>query len=1036
MSNLKTDENARKAAIDPSRSFIVQAPAGSGKTELLTQRFLKLLCHVKHAPEEIIAITFTRKAAAEMRQRVLEALNKASNKVTPLSPHEQHTAQLAKKALEKDTAQGWQLQNNPNRLRILTIDALAGYLVKQMPITADISAKLNIAENPLPYYEEAVDALLLSLQENPPWKASLIKLLLHLDNRAALVEHLLTIILSKREQWLPHLMGHQHRPQSLKKQLNTALQNIVIDTLQTAKAHVNDAILSELIPLADFAGRYCSAHQQNSHITRCKNLTTLDSTLEALPVWQGVAELLLTQKGEWRKRITKRQGFPAKGETAHETAILKVTKQQMTSLLDTLQDHDALRAALQAVALCPPTQYNAHQWAIIEALIELLPVLAAQLTVIFNRENITDFIELNLAALRALGEPDHPTDLALHLDYRINHLLIDEFQDTSVMQYTLIERLIAGWQANEGRSIFIVGDPMQSIYRFRHAEVGLFIRAQQQGIANMPLHSLTLMRNFRSSRPIVDWINQTFATLFPTRTDMSLGAAPYSPAIAAKNTTDSQIEWQLSLNDDGTEEAEKTALLIQQIQKNHPQESIAILVRSRSHLTHIVDRLHAEKINFQAVDLEPLATTADVLEIHTVTRALLHRMDNIAWLALLRAPYCGLSLSDLHTIAQKASKTSIYRLLKAHSEGSETLSSLSDDAQLRLNHRFPAIYHAIENAGRSTLHHRLTQLWQALDAHQTLQRPSQHNHIEAYLTLIDNLENQHATLSLALIEQGLGKLYAKSPADAQTRLQIMTIHKAKGLEFDHVILPGLHRKTPHDAHLLLKWLERPNQYGQNDLILSPIKATDQDNDPIYQYLVRMDNAKSSLETIRLLYVAITRAKRSLYLLGNAWQEDHTLKQPPSSSFLSLLWGQAQPHFSDTPPKNIVSEETITQPLLKRFTRAYFTSKPIESIDRVNQSHPIALPAIDNNAAIMGIVIHQLLEQIANHQWKINIDAHRIAIQLTQHGMLIEAIPTHTQIILHTIASVKEDPRAQWILSPHHQDAHNEYSLSIVVNHVQ
>jgi len=187
---MNTDELARQAAIDPTRSFIVQAPAGSGKTELLIQRFLQLLCHVHQKPEEIIAITFTRKAAAEMRQRILEALAKANSNVMPITPHEQLTWRLASKALERDKTLHWELQKNPNRLRIMTIDALSAHIVRQMPIPAALNSSLNITENPFRYYQEAAETLLLSLSESPTWKSTLEVLLLHLDNQAYLLQKL------------------------------------------------------------------------------------------------------------------------------------------------------------------------------------------------------------------------------------------------------------------------------------------------------------------------------------------------------------------------------------------------------------------------------------------------------------------------------------------------------------------------------------------------------------------------------------------------------------------------------------------------------------------------------------------------------------------------------------------------------------------------------------------------------------------------------------------------------------------------------
>ena len=130
---------------------------------------------------------------------------------------------------------------------------------------------------------------------------------------------------------------------------------------------------------------------------------------------------------------------------------------------------------------------------------------------------MVDFTEVAHAALRALGEADAPTDLALILDQRIEHLLVDEFQDTSFTQLDLLARLTAGWSHGDGRSLFLVGDPMQSIYRFREAEVALFARVERQGLGALALVPLQLTRNFRAQAGPVEWVNSRFAMLFPRR---------------------------------------------------------------------------------------------------------------------------------------------------------------------------------------------------------------------------------------------------------------------------------------------------------------------------------------------------------------------------------------------------------------------------------------------------------------------------------------------------------------------------------------
>ena len=126
------DAGERFQALDPAQSFIVQAPAGSGKTALLIQRYLRLLAYVD-APEEIVAITFTRKAAAEMRTRVLAALEIGSQPADAETAHEKLNRELSAAVLQRDRQSGWHIAANPERLRIQTIDSLCAALTRVMP---------------------------------------------------------------------------------------------------------------------------------------------------------------------------------------------------------------------------------------------------------------------------------------------------------------------------------------------------------------------------------------------------------------------------------------------------------------------------------------------------------------------------------------------------------------------------------------------------------------------------------------------------------------------------------------------------------------------------------------------------------------------------------------------------------------------------------------------------------------------------------------------------------------------------------------
>src|SRR3990167_4010657 len=280
MNNLIQDAKQRERALDPRQSFIVQAPAGSGKTELLTQRFLVLLHHAAQ-PEEILAITFTRKAAAEMRSRIIRALQDAKNNKEITSSHAKKTRELACHVLERDQHSGWNLLNNPNRLRIQNIDSFNAYLTRQLPVLAHFGAPPGIADDAKFLYQHAVREFLSHLEENVAWSDAIAQLLNHLDNDINTLEELLTNMLAKREQWLPHITINAN-DHNLRKTLETSLKNIFLSTLEKVKQEIPAEYKQELFFLAQFA----------------KNNLSLEIEIELF-----LPELLLTNELTYRKKM-------------------------------------------------------------------------------------------------------------------------------------------------------------------------------------------------------------------------------------------------------------------------------------------------------------------------------------------------------------------------------------------------------------------------------------------------------------------------------------------------------------------------------------------------------------------------------------------------------------------------------------------------------------------------------------------------------------------------------------------------------------
>ena len=199
------DAREREQALDPERSFIVQAPAGSGKTELLIQRYLALLARVAE-PEEIISITFTRKAAAEMRQRIVTALDRGKNPEAPHEPHALKTWTLARAVLLQNDRRGWRISENPSRLKIQTIDSLCAGLTRQMPCLSRFGVQPQIAERPEALYRQAARNTMADLESGAAWSPAIEALVRHLDNHLAKIEALVAGMLAKRDQWLRHVM--------------------------------------------------------------------------------------------------------------------------------------------------------------------------------------------------------------------------------------------------------------------------------------------------------------------------------------------------------------------------------------------------------------------------------------------------------------------------------------------------------------------------------------------------------------------------------------------------------------------------------------------------------------------------------------------------------------------------------------------------------------------------------------------------------------------------------------------------------------
>ena len=1055
------DQRERLRALDPLRSFIVQAPAGSGKTGLLTQRFLVLLAIVDE-PEEIIAITFTRKAASEMSQRIIQALQSARRDPAPDSAYERHTWELARRVLTRDQSRDWKLLESPSRLRIQTIDSLCAQLVGQMPVCSKLGALPAITDNADALYLEAARLTILALEGDTEWTAAIAHLIQHLDNRLDKLQRLIADMLARRDQWLRHIIDIANTDQ-IRAHLERGLTNQVLTVLQALNECTPVIYQREILELTHFAANQLQAEIGQDKISRCSSMQEWPGCQRRdRLLWEGIADLLLTQAGDWRKKVTMKIGFPAPTSVrdAKAKAFFSEMKQRMLDLLIALQGEESFRKQLLLLKQLPPDQYEDDEWETLQALFRLLKVAAGYLVLVFRRSGQVDFAEISIAAIHALGEPEMPTDLALALDYRIRHMLVDEFQDTSFNQAELLARLTAGWQSGDGRTLFLVGDPMQSIYRFRQAEVGLFLDIRdREFFGQIQMTSIRLLVNFRSQRGIVDWVNQYFPRIFPALDDVTAGAVAYAYAKAFHPASNNDaVTVYPFLQKDDLAEADQIVTIVQQSRETQPNGKIAILVRTRTHLTSIVVRLRQAGLRFQAVEIERLAQRPVIQDLTALTRALLHPGDRIAWLAVLRAPFCGLSLHDMYCIASKNFGQTVIDALHAPCP----LAGLSEDGRQRLERMLPVLDCAMSLRDRTSLRGSVEGVWIQLGGPACVMSETDLADAEVYFQLLEKFDEAGYHPDVQELDEQLAQLFALPDVAADDTLQIMTLHKAKGLEFDTVILPGLGKRPRPDRERLLNWLECRTQSESIDLLCAPISAQGSDKNLISAYLLSIEKSKAIVEDARLLYVAATRAKHRLHLLGHMQVDtgapENTMPLPPVDTLLAKLWPAVATHYHarlrETPDLMILGESNNRSGLQQDIGRIRLAADwqppdvpegiqfPVSS-ERNQITEPINFDWAGETARLVGQTVHRLLQRIGligiEDLSQSDLSRYEQAgrLLLKQYGVAPQFLDGAMQQVSTALKVMcVDDAVGRWILSGQHQEARCEWALSRLINETE
>ncbi len=1110
-----SDAAQREQALDIHASWIVEAPAGSGKTGLLIQRYLKLLADDSVTqPEQVLAITFTLKATAELRDRVIKALEEARRQ-SPFdeeSDFAQTTRALATGVLARSETLGWDLLSQPQRMNVRTIDSVCAEIAGMLPLLSGSGGARTPVEAPMAFYREAARRTLMQLGgSDAALHAALNTLFLHRDGNLGNCERLIASMLQGRDQWgelVP--LGHEELSDDsleneVRPKLERALKHAIYAKLTRVTQRMPQPLLKELTAFAAELAHAPGYNGADSPIALCAELHNAPGeTAEYLDHWRALIHLLVAPSmSAWRS------GSPS--GLNKRTAGFEITtadRARLSAIIDALRGRDDLLQALFEVASLPPAKYPDEQWVVAKALFRILRQAMVELKLLFAEREECDFTEMALAAKEALSHVDGAADYADAMGMKLQHLLVDEMQDTSLSQYELIELLTRGWDGH-GQTIFLVGDPKQSIYLFRYARVERFLRTMEdERLGDLPLGSLRLTANFRSQKDLVQQFNDDFSGIFPRdAATASTGDVPFVEAVAIRDASDAEgLMWHAHVVEEPRlqdnfknksptptmRQAMKDAQEIRRIvekwrakplppdrhdpdpKKERPWK-IAVLVRTRSHLAKIVPALKqadefGHSIPFRAVEIEPLRERQEVLDVFALTRALLHPADRTAWFAVLHAPWCGLGLADLHRLA--GADDPEWEKRDMETVIAERAELLSVEGCQRVERIWSILQTAMVQRGRMTIAQWVERTWRSLggDAYAT---PDELANVQHYLRLLDEVEPESAFYDPALLQQNMESLFAESSATADA-VDLMTIHKAKGLEWDVVIVPSLEKKARNNPNQLLSWLEldSPGEAAAH-VLLAPIVGTGEDSDALNRWINSVQKARDAAERKRLYYVACTRAREALHLFAAPKRNKRGDVSVPADSLLSAAWPVAEQHFpaagnaflsmseqgeDDDLALAAAGEEPALEleappPLIRRLPLAFdpqarFRQSAAQHIRYAARGSVDAETAFERPegsfaARTFGNAVHAFMEVLAEHLARGSTPTEllnelptwdaRIAALVRSSGLPPAMTKRLTQQVRDAMEKTLHDPTGRWLLAPH-AAAHSEQSLDLLYDH--
>jgi ATP-dependent helicase/nuclease subunit A len=946
MANNLPDEEQRKEALNKNASFVVVAPAGSGKTELLIKRFLTLLKDVGSI-EQIVALTFTRKAAYEMRERIFKAIESAFKGESGENEESKNLISLAKEAIKNPKLKKEELLS-PNSYLVTTFHSFCEYVLKKYPQSELIPDFKIEDENEANLTTSLVAEELFdkAKREGGDLMESLARRVFSLELKFDVFKSQIAVLLNNRDRILNVETVDKEKEEEIFDWILFNFGKNVYDFLKKRE--------EEFIRTVHYLKEHNCFQGIEENIPEIKK--------EKLNQWGIISNVFLTKDGKVRKDFSGR----TKG------AFPKDFPQEFKEFISSLPEECAEELNILR-NLSQKCNYEVDE----DAIFDISKILKASCEILelhYGKEK-TDFTGLQLKTLNALEWQDKtPSRVLQSLNAQIQHILIDEAQDLSDSEYRILEKLTEGWSDNDGRTIFFVGDPKQSIYRFRKANVALFNQLIEKGFnreeeEKLSLKQLTLETNFRSEPHIIDFVNKTFSKIFQGYDFLDDVKYDYF-----KHKEEAEKDFSLKYNENVSSindiylfcNKEKyldafVECLKKVLKDKKDGESVGILFSTRTSFNPYREALIKNLIDVEMVEGNKLNEEPAIEHIFNLLKAILFKDVDLYTSGILFSPLFDFDIAKVNEIKKEKGKNWFEKLTNSNlidENKRNVLKEMADDFYL-------------EKEGQNFIKH-----FKELDGFYLFSKYYGIKGIMAVKVFLDYLKeiaHLSPTELIEKMESYLEENYA--PADpllSKSKVQAMTIHKAKGLEFDYVFFVGIEKRINKGENnepppFILERYKFNEDLNRFDFILIPYEKEEFS----YEVLNMLSQKREETERNRLYYVATTRAKKGLFLFGAKL----TTK---SAGFLGKLKEIYSLNEKEIPPfENVDFKLTAAnvEAVDKHFDyekRPFKIESASEEVDFSKETFLSFKTAAENleNAKARGILIHKIIELLSKGETEI------------------------------------------------------------------